>query len=132
MSRIFVILSGVLGFSAVALGAFGAHGLRARLDALPDGIKRMEWWNTAAHYHLTHALALAFVAWLAHRGAGSSATVAGWSFVAGVALFSGSLYAMTLTGHTKLGAITPFGGLLLLVGWVAVLWAGVRLGAGSS
>jgi uncharacterized membrane protein YgdD (TMEM256/DUF423 family) len=132
MSRIFVILSGVLGFSAVALGAFGAHGLRARLNALPDGIKRMEWWNTAAHYHLTHALALAFVAWLAHRGVGSSATVAGWSFVAGVALFSGSLYAMTLTGHTKLGAITPFGGGLLLVGWAAVLWAGVRLGAGSS
>lgn len=132
MSRIFVILSGVLGFSAVALGAFGAHGLRSRLEGLPDGIKRMEWWNTAAHYHLTHALALAFVAWLAHRGGGSPVTIAGWSFVAGVALFSGSLYAMTLTGQTKLGAITPFGGLLLLVGWGAVVWAGIRLGGGSS
>lgn len=131
MARIFVILSGVLGFSAVALGAFGAHGLRSRLGSLPDGVKRLEWWNTAAHYHLTHALALAFAAWLVHRGAGSSATVAGWSFVAGVALFSGSLYTMTITGQTKLGAVTPFGGLLFLVGWAAVMVAGWRLGNGN-
>lgn len=129
MSRLFIILSGLLGFTAVALGAFGAHGLRSRLDSLPDGVKRMDWWNTAAHYHLVHALALAFAAWLVHRGAGASATVAGWSFVAGVALFSGSLYAMTLTGLTKLGAITPIGGLLFLIGWGAVLVAGLRLGA---
>ena len=129
MSRIFVILSGVLGFSAVALGAFGAHGLRSRLESLPDGVKRMEWWTTAAHYHLTHALALAVVAWLAHRGAGASTTLAGWSFVAGVTLFSGSLYVMAVTGQTKLGAITPLGGLLLLVGWAAVVVAGVRVGA---
>ena len=127
MSRIFVIVSGVLGFTAVALGAFGAHGLRSRLQSLPDGVKRLEWWNTAAHYHLTHALALAFVAWLAHRGAGGAASVAGWSFVAGVTLFSGSLYLMTVTGQTKLGAITPIGGLLLLIGWGAVAAAGLRL-----
>jgi uncharacterized membrane protein YgdD (TMEM256/DUF423 family) len=131
MSRIFVVLSGLLGFSAVALGAFGAHGLRSRLESLPDGVKRLEWWNTAAHYHLTHALALGLAAWLIHRGAGASATVAGWSFVAGVALFSGSLYLMAITGQTKLGAITPLGGLLLLVGWGAVVVAGWRLGAGS-
>jgi len=129
MSRIFVVLSGLLGFSAVALGAFGAHGLRSRLESLPDGVKRLEWWNTAAHYHLTHALALGLAAWLIHRGAGASATVAGWSFVAGVALFSGSLYLMTITGQTKLGAITPLGGLLLLVGWGAVVVAGWRLSA---
>lgn len=131
MSRIFVILSGVLGFSAVALGAFGAHGLRSRLQALPDGAKRLEWWNTAAHYHLTHALALALAAWLVHRGAGASAVVAGWSFIAGVLLFSGSLYLMTITGQTKLGAITPLGGLLLLAGWGAVVAAGWRLSSGS-
>jgi uncharacterized membrane protein YgdD (TMEM256/DUF423 family) len=131
MARIFVILSGLLGFSAVALGAFGAHGLRSRLGPLPDGVKRLEWWNTAAHYHLTHALALALAAWLVHRGAGSSATVAGWSFVAGVGLFSGSLYTMTITGQTKLGAVTPFGGLLLLIGWAAVMVAGWRLGNGN-
>ena len=129
MSRTFVILSGLLGLTAVAFGAFGAHGLRARLDSLPDGIKRMEWWNTAAHYHLTHALALAFVAWLANRGAGATTTVAGWCFVAGILLFSGSLYLMTVTGQTKLGAITPIGGLLMMAGWAAVVAAGVRIGA---
>ena len=131
MARIFVILSGLLGFSAVALGAFGAHGLRSRLGSLPDGVKRLEWWNTGAHYHLTHALALALAAWLVHRGAGSSATVAGWSCVAGVALFSGSLYTMAITGQTKLGAVTPFGGLLFLIGWAAVMVAGWRLGSGN-
>lgn len=131
MARIFVILSGLLGFSAVALGAFGAHGLRSHLGSLPDGVKRLEWWNTAAHYHLTHALALAFAAWLVHRGAGNSAVVAGWSFVAGVGLFSGSLYTMTITGQTKLGAVTPFGGLLFLVGWGAVMIAGWKLGPGN-
>jgi len=131
MTRIFIVLAGLLGFSAVALGAFGAHGLRSRLESLPDGIKRLEWWNTAAHYHLTHALALGFAAWLVHRGAGASATVAGWSFVAGVALFSGSLYLMTITGHTKLGAITPLGGLFFLIGWGAVMAAGWRLNAGG-
>jgi uncharacterized membrane protein YgdD (TMEM256/DUF423 family) len=129
MTRIFIVLSGLLGFSAVALGAFGAHGLRSRLESLPDGVKRSEWWNTAAHYHLTHALALGFAAWLVHRGAGASATLAGWSFVAGVALFSGSLYLMTITGHTKLGAITPLGGLFFLVGWGAIMVAGWRLSA---
>ena len=131
MTRIFIVLAGLLGFSAVALGAFGAHGLRSRLESLPDGIKRLEWWNTAAHYHLTHALALGFAAWLVHRGAGASATVAGWSFVAGVALLSGSLYLMTITGHTKLGAITPLGGLFFLIGWGAVMAAGWRLNAGG-
>jgi len=131
MSRLFVVLSGLLGFSAVGLGAFGAHGLRSRLESLPDGVKRLEWWNTAAHYHLTHALALALAAWLVHRGAGASAVVAGWSFIAGVLLFSGSLYLMTITGQTKLGAITPLGGLLLLAGWGAVVAAGWRLSSGS-
>lgn len=131
MSRIFIILSGLFGFSAVALGAFGAHGLRSRLDSLPDGLKRLDWWNTAAHYHLSHALALGLVAWLVHRGAGTSAVVAGWSFVAGIALFSGSLYLMTVTGQTKLGAITPLGGVLFLVGWGAVAAAGWRLSAGN-
>lgn len=129
MSRVFVILSGLLGFTAVAMGAFGAHGLQSRLRDLPDGLQRLEWWNTAAHYHLTHALALAIAAWLVHRGAGAAATVAGWSFVGGVTLFSGSLYLMTVTGQTKLGAITPLGGLWFLVGWGALTVAGFRLGS---
>ncbi|MGB8331150.1 MAG: DUF423 domain-containing protein, partial [Polyangiales bacterium] len=107
MSRVFVMLSGLLGLSAVALGAFGAHWMKSRLASVPDGLKRLDWWNTAAHYHLSHALALAFVAWLVHRGAGASAVLAGWCFVGGVTIFSGSLYLMTITGQTKLGAITP-------------------------
>lgn len=131
MARIFIILSGLLGFTAVALGAFGAHGLQSRLGSLPDSVKRLDWWNTAAHYHLTHALALALAAWLVHRGAGVASLVAGWAFVAGVVLFSGSLYMMTITGQTKLGIITPFGGLLFLVGWGAITVAGWRLGSGS-
>lgn len=131
MTRIFVVLSGLLGFTSVALGAFGAHGVRSHLASLPDGVKRMDWWNTAAQYHLSHALALAFTAWLVHRGAGASALVAGWSFVGGIVLFSGSLYLMTISGQTKLGAVTPFGGLLFLVGWAAIMVAGWRLGAGN-
>ena len=131
MTRIFIVLSGLLGFVAVALGAFGAHGLRSRLESLPDGAKRLEWWTTAAHYNLTHALAIALAAWLVHRGGSVPEAIAGWSFTTGIVLFSGSLYAMTLTGQTKLGAITPFGGLLLLVGWAAVAAAGLRLGGGD-
>ena len=131
MTRIFIVLSGLLGFSAVALGAFGAHGLRSRLESLPDGVKRLEWWKTAAHDHLIHALALAHAAGLVQRGASTSGSVAGWSFVAGVALFSGSLYLMTITGQTKLGAITPIGGLCFLVGWGAIAVAGWRLGSGN-
>lgn len=121
------MLSGSLGFFAVAFGAFGAHGLRARLESLPDAAKRLEWWTTAANYNLTHALALAFAAWLVHRGGGTPAVIAGWAFMAGTVVFSGSLYLMTLTGQTKLGAVTPFGGLSLLVGWAAVVVAGLRL-----
>ncbi len=128
MSRVFIVLTGLLGFSAVALGAFGAHGLRSWLGAQPDGAQRLEWWNTAAHYHLTHALAVALAAWLVHRGAGTSASIAGWCFVLGTMLFSGSLYAMTITGQTRLGAVTPIGGLLFLLGWGAIVWAGLRLG----
>lgn len=131
MPRVFLILSGLLGFSAVALGAFGAHGLQSRLGSLPDAVKRLDWWNTAAHYHLIHALALALAAWLVHRGSGASALVAGWAFVGGVALFSGSLYIMAISGQTKLGVITPFGGLLFLVGWGAIVVAGWRFGPGA-
>ena len=121
VDRLFTILAGILGLLAVGLGAFGAHGLRNAIGELPDGAKRLDWWTTAAHYHLTHALALAFVAWLVHRTGANVATWAGWCFVAGIALFSGSLYTMTLTGITKLGAVTPLGGLLLMAGWTLVI-----------
>jgi uncharacterized membrane protein YgdD (TMEM256/DUF423 family) len=120
MDRRLLQLCALNGFLAVALGAFGAHGLEARLEGLEDGAQRLEWWTTAAHYHLTHALALGLAAWAAGRSAGRAAGLAGWSFQLGLLLFSGSLYAMTLTGLRWMGAITPFGGALLLCGWAAL------------
>ena len=120
MERLALLASGVLGFLAVALGAFGAHGLKARLGPLADGAARLEWWSTAAHYHLVHAVAFAVVGYLATRTASSAVTVAAVGFLVGIVLFSGSLYVMTLTGIRALGAITPFGGLGFLVGWAAI------------
>jgi uncharacterized membrane protein YgdD (TMEM256/DUF423 family) len=123
VERLLLILSGTFGALGVVFGAFGAHGLRARLDALPDGAVRRAWWETAAHYHLIHALAIAVAAYLFSRSNSTAATVAGFSFVCGIVLFSGSLYAMTLTGVRALGAVTPFGGLLFIAGWVGVVVA---------
>ncbi|MGD8862456.1 MAG: DUF423 domain-containing protein [Myxococcales bacterium] len=125
MERIFLLACGINGFLAVALGAFGAHGLKGRMASLPDGAQRLAWWETAAHYHLVHALALGLSAWLVARagGGGGAPQVAGYCFLAGILLFSGSLYAMTLTGVRVLGAVTPLGGLCMLVGWAAVVVA---------
>ncbi|MBX3262157.1 MAG: DUF423 domain-containing protein [Labilithrix sp.] len=121
MERLALVASGALGFLAVALGAFGAHGLKSRLAPLADGATRLEWWSTGALYHLVHALALAAVGYLAGRAASSTAVVvAGGAFVVGVVLFSGSLYTMALTGTRALGMITPLGGVGFLVGWAAV------------
>lgn len=121
MHRAFVTLAAALGFVSVALGAFGAHGLRSRMAALADGATRLEWWQTAALYHLTHALALGLVAGL--LGESRAGRVACYAFVVGIALFSGSLYTMTLTGLRWLGAVTPLGGLAMLVGWAAFAYA---------
>jgi len=123
MTRTFLVTAAVSGFLAVALGAFGAHGLRASLEGAADGAQRLEWWNTAAHYHLIHSLAVAFAAYLFERTPGTAAVVAGGCFVAGIAVFSGSLYVMTVTGIRALGAVTPIGGTLLLVGWAAAAWS---------
>ncbi len=119
-------LSAASGFSAVALGAFGAHALRDRLSAAPDGLRRLEWWHTAASYHLAHALALGLVALLFERAASSALAVAGFAFFAGILLFSGSLYVMALSGVRALGMVTPFGGLAFLVGWGSLLWAALN------
>jgi uncharacterized membrane protein YgdD (TMEM256/DUF423 family) len=121
MHRLFFTFAAVLGFLSVALGAFGAHGLKTFLATLPDGADRLEWWKTAALYHLTHALALALSAgWFGQTRAGRVACVA---FCVGIVLFSGTLYTMTLTGTRWLGAVTPLGGLALLVGWAALALA---------
>lgn len=123
MERIALLACGLFGFLSVALGAFGAHGLKNRLADLADGAQRLDWWHTAALYNAVHALALGLVAFIASRSSSSAVTVATFAFAAGIVLFSGSLYAMTLTGVRALGAVTPFGGLALLVGWAAVVVA---------
>lgn len=120
--------AGISGFLAVALGAFGAHGLQARLADAADAAKRLGWWQTGAHYHLMHALALGLVALVVARA--PVARFAGIAFVLGSLLFSGSLYVMALGGPRWLGAVTPFGGLSLLAGWALLAWCGVALGRG--
>jgi uncharacterized membrane protein YgdD (TMEM256/DUF423 family) len=129
MERIALLAASVLGFLSVALGAFGAHGLRSRLAPLADGAQRLEWWSTGAHYQAIHALALGLVAWLATRSSSAAVTVATVAFVVGVLFFSGSLYVMTLTGMRWLGAITPLGGAAFLVGWAAIAVVAWRLPA---
>lgn len=123
--RLLLALGAVAGFSAVAFGAFGGHGLRKKLAAVEDGAKRLEWWQTGASYHLAHALAIGLAALVAERAPGAWAAAAAWAFLAGIALFSGSLYVMALTGLRRLGAITPLGGLAFLAGWGCVIAAGL-------
>jgi uncharacterized membrane protein YgdD (TMEM256/DUF423 family) len=113
-----MLLAAVAGLVGVALGAFGAHGLRSRLS--PDMLQVFE---TGVRYQLYHALALLAVAALADRFSGSVVTAAGWLFAAGIVLFSGSLYLLALTGITTLGAITPIGGMALLAGWALLAYA---------
>jgi uncharacterized membrane protein YgdD (TMEM256/DUF423 family) len=111
----------MLAFLGVAAGAFGAHGLRGRVAA-----DLLEVFETAARYHVYHALGLLAVAYAASRWPGPATTAAGWLFVAGIVLFSGSLYLMTFTGMRWLGAITPLGGAAFLAGWAALAWAALR------
>lgn len=102
---------------AVGAGAFGAHGLRERLEP-----RALEIFETAARYQMYHALAIVLCGVLATRGA----TTAGWILQAGIIVFSGSLYALALTGVKGLGAITPLGGLAFLVGWLYLAWTAWR------
>ena len=113
-------LAAILGFLGVALGAFGAHGLKGHLASYEPELaaKALDWWKTGVLYHLVHAVALLASAGSdAERGPGA----AGWAFTAGIAIFSGSLYAMTLGAPTWFGAITPLGGLAFLAGWLLLL-----------
>ncbi|HLK12676.1 MAG TPA: DUF423 domain-containing protein [Candidatus Binatia bacterium] len=119
MDRLFFGLGAALAALAVAAGAFAAHGLRARLA--PDLLAVFE---TGARYQMYHALALLAVAWAVGRWPG--AAVAGWLFVAGVVLFSGSLYVLALSGVRWLGAVTPLGGLAFLAGWLVLAWVAWR------
>lgn len=113
-----MFIGALMGFVGVGLGAFGAHGLRGRLS--PDMLAIFE---TGVRYQMYHALALLAAAALLSRSDGRAVLVAGWSFTAGILVFSGSLYALALTGVTTLGAITPIGGVAFLVGWIALAYA---------
>lgn len=124
--RTALLVAALAGFSGVALGAFGAHGLKARLAAKPDAEQRLAWWQTGAQYHLVHALAIGLAAVRPSPAHGGSA-LAPWLFLAGIALFSGSLYTMTLTGIRKLGAVTPLGGLAFLAGWAALAYNALKI-----
>jgi len=115
--RTLVLLAAILGGLAVAAGAFGAHGLRDRVDA---GL--LAAFETGARYQMFHALALLGLAWAADRWPDAGLGLAAWLFLAGTVLFSGSLYAMTLTGIRALGAVTPFGGVCLIAGWAVLAW----------
>lgn len=121
MERIFFLLGSALAGLAVAAGAFGAHGLRERLA--PDMLAVFE---TGARYQMYHALGLLGAAWAAGRWPGTATTAAGWCFVAGIVVFSGSLYVLSLSGVRWLGAITPLGGLAFLAGWALLAAAAWR------
>src|SRR4051794_5935637 len=122
MDRRFFGLGAVSAFLAVAAGAFGAHALR---DAVPPD--RLEVWETAARYQMYHALGLLVVAYLAAQKDARAARLAGWLFVGGTVLFSGSLYVLAVSGITWLGAVTPLGGGAFLVGWLGLGWAAIKL-----
>jgi uncharacterized membrane protein YgdD (TMEM256/DUF423 family) len=124
--RLLLGVSAISGFLAVALGAFGAHGLRGLVADFPDAAKRVEWWQTGASYHLAHALAIGIAALLVERVAGRAPVIAAWAFVAGIVLFSGSLYVMGASGLRALGAVTPLGGLAFLVGWACLAWSAFK------
>jgi uncharacterized membrane protein YgdD (TMEM256/DUF423 family) len=121
---LFVRLGALSGFVGVAAGAFGAHALRGRLD--PDMVQVFE---TGVRYQILHALALMGIGLGVNRLTPRPAWAAGWLFVIGTVIFSGSLYALALSGVRVLGALTPFGGLALLTGWLALaVAAGNRRG----
>jgi uncharacterized membrane protein YgdD (TMEM256/DUF423 family) len=115
--RIFFTVGSLLAGLAVAAGAFGAHGLRGRIDA-----ELLSAFDTGARYQMSHALGLLAVAWALSRWPAARLAPGGWLLFAGTLVFSGSLYVMALTGARWLGAITPMGGVLLLIGWSTVAW----------
>ncbi|MCK9512476.1 MAG: DUF423 domain-containing protein [Pigmentiphaga sp.] len=119
--RILVLLAAINMMLAVAAGAFGAHGLKTRVDADLIAV-----WNTGVLYHLVHGLGLLALALLLPRLGSSLIGLAGWLMLAGIVLFSGSLYTLVLTGTRVLGAITPLGGVAFIAAWAVVAWAACR------
>jgi uncharacterized membrane protein YgdD (TMEM256/DUF423 family) len=120
--RFAIVAAALLMAVAVALGAFGAHALKARVDAETLGV-----WQTGVTYHAWHALALLALGVLMQQGVGGATLhYAAWLFIAGVALFSGSLYLLTLGAPRAIGALTPLGGIAFIAGWLMLAIAAVR------
>jgi uncharacterized membrane protein YgdD (TMEM256/DUF423 family) len=121
MERLFIIMGALSGAIGVAAGAFGAHALRARVEP-----RMLEVFETGARYQMYHALAMLAAAWMVSRFPGALMNASGWLFLAGTVLFSGSLYAMALTGVRALGAITPLGGVCFIAGWACIALAAMK------
>ena len=118
MDRFFFTAGAIMAFLAVALGAFGAHALKHRLT--PD---MLDIFEVGVRYHMYHALGLLAVAWATSRWPESNVSAAGWAFIVGIIIFSGSLYILSMTGMRWFGAVTPLGGLAFLIGWAILVWS---------
>lgn len=116
--KVFLLIAAVFGFLAVALGAFGAHGLEGKITE-----KALKNWEKAVQYQMFHTMAIVFVALLLDKLQSAQLTTAGWFFTLGVVLFSGSLYFYSTTGQKFLAMITPFGGVAFLIGWLFFAYA---------
>ncbi|MPZ75458.1 MAG: DUF423 domain-containing protein [Deltaproteobacteria bacterium] len=121
MARFFFTAGSLIAFLGVALGAFAAHSLKSRLT--PD---MLEIFETGVRYQMYHAFGLFAVAWASARWPESNVNAAGWCFIIGIIVFSGSLYILSLTGVRWLGAITPLGGVAFLIGWAILVWTAGR------
>ena len=121
MQRFFFILGSSFAMVGVIAGAFGAHGLKGRISS-----GMLETFEVAVRYQMYHALGLLAVAWAISQWSSQLIHIAGWSFVIGILIFSGSLYILSLTEIRWFGAITPIGGLVLIVGWVCLIWGTMR------
>lgn len=118
MAKIFFIFGCIFSFLGVAFGAFGAHALKQKLSP-----EMLLVFDTGVRYQMYHAFALFIAAWAIHSWNLPGAAASGWWFIAGIALFSGSLYALALSDMHWIGAVTPFGGLCFLTGWLWLAWS---------
>ena len=124
MFKVFLMIGSIGAALAVALGAFGAHGLEGKLAE-----RMMKNFQTGVQYQMYHSLGLVLIGLIAWKLQGSSLIyAAAWSLLIGIILFSGSLYVLSLTGMTKLGMITPFGGVAFIVGWILLVISVMRAG----
>ena len=117
MERVFFIIGALSACFGVAAGAFGAHGLKSRLS-----IEMLSVFEVGVRYQMYHAFALLVTAWVVSKWPSSLVIAGGWLFIVGTLLFSGSLYLLSVSGIRWLGAITPFGGLAFLAGWICIAW----------